>query len=73
MPPLAQRLDDGGFLVGRQLGEDRICFHSCAELLRRHGRYIAPKQDVIGFHSHLLADCAGDEVIVTGEDLDRDT
>ena len=71
--PLAlQGLDDLLLLRGRQAREDGGLLRGLHELLRREPLELGPGHQVLHVDAHVLADLAGDKVVVPGEDLHGD-
>ena len=71
--PLALQSADHPLLVGRrEAGEERGLLGRLGQFGVRHGFHLGAQQHAIRRQPDFLADLAADQLVVAGEDLDRD-
>ena len=67
-----QGLDDALLVSGRDAGKQRGLARRVGKLIVGHLLDLAAEQHELGGQPDLLADLAGDQIVVAGDDLDRD-
>jgi len=66
-----QRLDNPLLVRGRDAGEERGLFGSVGKLLVSHLLQLIAQQNEFRGKPHLFAYLAGDQVVITGQNLDQ--